>query len=241
MQMQDYIDEIKLELTGGVLELELPDTTLAQVVNKALREVQRYITSTELMTIPYSKCIDLKNSKISSVVKVYRTEGYGILSPNNSETSNTRPLDPLYAQTWMIFSKGNSFYNLNDYLLNFASYNTLMQIRNTLSTDLAFKYDKQAEKLYINVSEVTPARITIEYIPVINDISDIKSDYWIDIITRLSVALTKQILGRIRSRFTQSNALWTMDGAQMLSEGTAELQDLRDRLTANAQLVYPID
>ena len=241
MQMQDYIDEIKLELTGGVLELELPDTTLAQVVNKALREVQRYITSTELMTIPYSKCIDLKNSKISSVVKVYRTEGYGILSPNDSETSNTRPLDPLYAQTWMIFSKGNSFYNLNDYLLNFASYNTLMQIRNTLSTDLAFKYDKQAEKLYINVSEVTPARITIEYIPVINDVSDIKSDYWIDIITRLSVALTKQILGRIRSRFTQSNALWTMDGAQMLSEGAAELQDLRDRLTANAQLVYPID
>ena len=241
MQMQDYIDEIKLELTGGVLELELPDTTLAQVVNKALREVQRYITSTELMTIPYSKCIDLKNSKISSVVKVYRTEGYGILSPNNSETSNTRPLDPLYAQTWMMFSKGNSFYNLNDYLLNFASYNTLMQIRNTLSTDLAFKYDKQAEKLYINVSEVAPARITIEYIPVINDVSDIKSDYWIDIITRLSVALTKQILGRIRSRFTQSNALWTMDGAQMLSEGAAELQDLRDRLTANAQLVYPID
>ena len=47
MQMQDYIDEIKLELTGGVLELELPDTTLAQVVNKALREVQRHITSTE--------------------------------------------------------------------------------------------------------------------------------------------------------------------------------------------------
>ena len=116
-----------------------------------------------------------------------------------------------------------------------------MQIRNTLSTDLAFKYDKQAEKLYINVSEVAPARITIEYIPVINDVSDIKSDYWIDIITRLSVALTKQILGRIRSRFTQSNALWTMDGAQMLSEGAAELQDLRDRLTANAQLVYPID
>lgn len=241
MQMQDYIDEIKLELTGGVLELELPDTTLAQVVNKALREVQRYITSTELMTIPYSKCIDLKNSKISDVVKVYRTEGYGILSPNNSETSDTRPLDPMYAQTWMIFSNGNSFYSLNDYLLNFANYNTLMQIRNTLSTDLAFKYDKQAEKLYINVSEVTPARITIEYIPVINDVSDIRSDYWIDIIMRLSIALTKQILGRIRSRFTQSNALWIMDGDQMLSEGAAELQDLRDRLTANAQLVYPID
>ena len=42
MKMIDVIDEIKLELTGGVLELEMEDTAIEMVVKKALREVQRY-------------------------------------------------------------------------------------------------------------------------------------------------------------------------------------------------------
>ena len=32
MKLQDYIDYIKLELTGGVLELEIDDNTLAKFV-----------------------------------------------------------------------------------------------------------------------------------------------------------------------------------------------------------------
>ena len=83
--------------------------------------------------------------------------------------------------------------------------------------------------------------ITIEYIPLLDNVEDVKSDYWIDILMRLSVALTKQILGKIRSRYKQSNALWTMDGDQMTEEGNAEIQALREQLNSNSQLCYPID
>ena len=65
MTMQDYIDEIRLMVTAGILDLEIDNETLEKVVNKALKEVQRYITTTKLITIPLSKCIDLKNSKVS--------------------------------------------------------------------------------------------------------------------------------------------------------------------------------
>ena len=41
MQMDAYVDEIKLALTGGVLDLEVDDSTLQKIVNSALREVQR--------------------------------------------------------------------------------------------------------------------------------------------------------------------------------------------------------
>lgn len=58
---------------------------------------------------------------------------------------------------------------------------------------------------------------------------------------RLSVALTKVTLGRIRTRYTQSNALWIQDGQQMLDEGTRELEELRGYLQTNTQLSYPID
>ena len=44
--------------------------------------------------------------------------------------------------------------------------------------------------------------ITIEYFCRYDHIEDIKSDYWIDILMRMSVALAKIAVGRIRSRFT---------------------------------------
>ena len=53
-------------------------------------------------------------------------------------------------------------------------------------------------------------------------------------ILRLSIALTKITLGRIRSRFTQSNALWAQDGETMLNEGNAELTDIREKLLASS-------
>ena len=58
---------------------------------------------------------------------------------------------------------------------------------------------------------------------------------------RLSIALTKVTLGRIRTRYTQANALWTQDGDTILAEGRDELNSLREMLLANSELTYPID
>lgn len=60
MKLESFVSEIKLALTGGLLELEIPDSTIAQIVNRSLREVQRYIDIPKLITVPYAKCIDLK-------------------------------------------------------------------------------------------------------------------------------------------------------------------------------------
>ena len=51
-------------------------------------------------------------------------------------------------------------YNLNDYVMNYLSYNTLLQMRNTTSTDLAFKEDKVGNKLYINTAYDKPINIS---------------------------------------------------------------------------------
>jgi len=60
-------------------------------------------------------------------------------------------------------------------------------------------------------------------------------------IVKMSVAMTKVILGRIRSRYTQSNALWTQDGDAILAEGKAELDAIRAELKESTQLFYPVD
>ena len=83
--------------------------------------------------------------------------------------------------------------------------------------------------------------VTIEYIPKLESVEQIKSDYWIDILQKMSIALTKIVLGRIRTRFSQSNALWTQDGERMLEEGNTDLKELREVLRTNSNLIYPLD
>ena len=93
---QDYVEYIKLQLTGEVLELEIQDSTISKYIDAALIELRRYIDETKLITVPFAKCIDLTNFDHSSIVNVYRTEGYtGDTTTGITEST----VDPLYAQT----------------------------------------------------------------------------------------------------------------------------------------------
>jgi len=239
MDLTAYREEIKFKLSGGVLELELEDTQIDKIVDAALREVQRYIDTVALKTVKYESCIDLSTWKVNDVTAVYRSSP--LATTTNANGSTDYSSDPMYLMQWQMLSGGGTMLNFNDYALNYMSYATMNQIQNTLSTDLAYYYDKPSEKLYINIANGTPNEVTIAYISRFDDVSQVTSDYWIDILMRLSVALAKTILGRIRSRYTQSNALWTQDGETMLAEGTEELNAIRESLQANSQLVYGID
>lgn len=235
MDITAYRDEIKLRITGGVLQLELNDQTLDSIINSALREVQRYISIVNLITIPYAPCINLKDYKVNSVTHVYRGEGF---TETNTEAG---VVDPMLAAQWQLLSGTGNLYNYQSYALDYAAWNQILQIRNTSSTDMAFRFDKASNNLYINISTNAPSIVTVEYVPRYDSVEEITSDYWIDILMRLSVALTKVTLGRIRSKFTQSNALWSIDGETLLTEGNAELDALREHLVNNTQLTYPWD
>lgn len=240
MTKTDIIEEIKLELTGRVLELEVEDSTLDLTINKAMRELQRYWDEQTFITIPYASCIDYKGTPLedsSSIVGVYRTVGIG----NSEDAGNALTMDPMYAQQWMVFSNAGTMYNLQDYVMNYAAWNTLTQVRNTMSTDLSFTEDKHTSKLYINNNISSPGSITIAYIPKLKKVEDVKSDYWQDILVRMSLDFTKIQIGRIRTKFTQTNALWTLDGDKLLEEGTTDLKELREILRANSNMVYPIN
>ena len=238
MKLEDILDEIKLELTGHILDMEVTDETLVSVVNKALRELTRYWDESHMISCPYASCIDLDGDffteKVSSIVKVYRTEGTG----DNAGFSVLN--DPIQMAQFAIFSNGGTMYNLNDYVMNYASWVTMYKIKNTMSTELSFKEDKHNKKLYIN-NYNAPSMVTIEYIPKLTSVEDIQSDYWLDILVKYCVALTKIILGRIRTRFSQSNALWTQDGDKILEEGNSELKELREVLRINSNMVYILD
>ena len=238
MKLEEIIDEVRLELTGYVLDMEITDETLVSVIKKALRELTRYWDESHMITCPYASCINLDGEffreQVSSIVKVYRTEGVG------DDTGLSVLNDPVQMAQFAIFSNGGTMYNLQDYVMNYASWMTMYKIKNTMSTDLSFKEDRHNKKLYIN-NYNAPSMITIEYIPKLKSVEDIQSDYWIDILIKYCVALTKVVLGRIRTRFAQTNALWTQDGDKILEEGNTELKELREILRVNSNMVYILD
>ena len=124
MDIQAYRDEIITRLTGGVLKLDIPESALDGCINAAFRQVQRYIDSTTLKTIPYKECMDLTNMGVSSVSRVFRTEGY--MASSDNSTGNQ--VDPMYMASWQIMSGGgiNGVNQVSNWAQNYASYNTMM-------------------------------------------------------------------------------------------------------------------
>ena len=252
MDMSAYVDEVKFKLTGGVLELEIDDQGIQKTIEYSLREIQRYIHNTKFVTVAFSSCIDVSKYHISdvkfvyagdtngSITGIYNGQQYGDntdIAGNYSIYANT-PIDPM---TWTAFYNGSNgmVSGYTNYVDNYYAYTQTLKGLNVGDVKkLTFNYNKADEKLYIN-NNVSCKSITIEYVPRYDNVDEITNDAWIDLLVRYSVANLKITLGRVRSRFNQSNALWTQDGEQLLEEGNAELAELRTYLDASATMLRP--
>lgn len=236
MELQAFKEELKFKLTGGLLDIELDDAALTQLITYSLREISRYIDETTLLTTQFCKAIDLSKYNVNTVTAIYRTDSF-----NNYLDTNSGFIDPMWLQQWQFASTAGGLMQFSNFASNFTAYNTILQIRNTITTDLSFYFDKSKNMLYINTVDNTPQCITIEFIPIYTSVSQIQTEYWIDLTMRLAVAYGKIALGRIRSKYTQTNALYQLDGNILLEEGNTELNNIREHLQANEQLIYPMD
>lgn len=94
-----YINNIKLQLTGGVLQSEIDDAGFKDIINLALQELNRYYDETQLVQSDGGTCIDLTKLeekcgvKINSVSSIYRSRGIGTTS---SQGPNTDPVHVAY-------------------------------------------------------------------------------------------------------------------------------------------------
>lgn len=226
MEMQDYVDEVLLKLGQGRVAIEIAeDGLIERVIQSAFREIQRYINVTKYATLKYSRCIDLSKCGVLAVTEVMRTK---------SSTQSYDFPDAIYLS---LTTYPGSLNSMSDY----RSYIRIRQIRNTLNPDLAFRYDETTSRLYVSAMYPEPNTITIAYIPKLNDVSEIVTPYWQDMLIRLALALAKETLGRIRGKYHLENAVFNLDSETLLSEAQAELKDIRDHLQENADMVLPID
>ena len=218
MTMEQYVNDIAFKLGGQAVEVELSENGgIAMAVNAALQEIQTYIDTVKYATIPFARVIDLSNYKVSSITQVLRANNMG----NETDLN-----DAFYLQQYRINSGINGMADYRSYLLQ-------RQIKNTLKTDLHYRWDEFTKRLYVSATFPEPTKITIVYIPKFETVDEVVSPFWIDKLKRLALALSKEALGRIRGKYKLSNALYELDGDQLLSEAQAELTAIRQELQAS--------
>lgn len=228
MTREEYIEDIKLELGAPIVEIE-NEEVIGKLVDKAFREIRQYVSDTEYVTIPYTTTrVDVSKYKMNTVISILRTT-------NPSRISDFTDIYSL--STLNVNNNSPANLMLSDYV-----YRTQMsQLKSTMSTDLDFTFDKESQSLYINTFYPRPDKVTVVYIPEFEDVSDIKEQYWVNYIQRLSLAYSKISLGRIRGKYELSSSLYKIDGSQLLQEGLSERDQIRQELVENTDLVYPID
>ena len=226
--MKTYVDYVMRNLGNQILKIELTDKQVEQIVEMALGELTHYMNDTKSITVPYSSVIDTSKWPLKVSVVNYVMRGQSAI--------NYLPIDQL--NTAYIYGANNGFSMDVDTI---AIAMMAQQNVNSMSTDLDFRFEKDEQKLYVTCNAAHPTSITVEYMPEYSNVDDIKEPYWQNYLKRFSLAMTKVILGRIRSKYTLNSSQYTLDGPTMLSEGNQELSEIRTNLQANTDSLFVID
>lgn len=227
--MKSYVDYVMKNLGNQILKIELSESQVEEVVKMALGELTHYINDTKSITVPYNSVIDTSKWPLKVSVVNYVMRGQSAI--------NYIPVDAIssYYVNGSRFGTGG---------LSLDQISTALQAQgnmNAISTDLDFRFEKDEQKLYVTCNAVKPTTVTVDYMPEYTCVDDIKEPYWQNYLKRFSLAMTKVILGRIRSKYTLNSSQYSLDGDTMLSEGNSELQDIRNTLQNNNDSLFVID
>ena len=227
MKMSEIVTQIGFDL-GLPTSDNVEKQQIEQAVNIAFRELKRYIKNPTDKTVPYAPRIDLIKNGIDTVKVLY-----------------VYAARPRIGLTMSTIDSGNVFQvaaavNVYSQVGNTASINidpimtemAMAQVRNTISTDFQWKYDLDNQVVYCTHRDPRPTHVTIRYVPNYKDVSEIKSNTWIDYLIRLSEAHMKKSLGRARSKYRIEGSNVSLDGEILLDEANAELEQIREELEA---------
>jgi hypothetical protein len=228
MKMDEICEEVNFQL-GLPANENVEGLQTERAVNLAFRELKRYMKTPVDKTVPFAHRIALadvgiKTKKVLNVQGAYPRIGLTLSTIDSGNVFQTAAAINVYSNI------GNaSAINIDPIMTELA----MAQVRNTLSTDMQYKYDSLNNVLYIAFRDPIPAQITITYVPDFQDVSEIVSDTWVDYLVRMSLANMKVALGRTRSKYKIEGSNVSLDGDQLLTEGNQELADIRAELKSN--------
>lgn len=236
MTNDELISQVSFMLGFATTE-NIEGLSIEEAANIALRELKRYMRNSVDKTVPFSTRIDLDQVGIDAV-----------------QVLGVQPANPRIGLRLSSIDSGNVFQvaaavNAYSPVGNTTSLNidplmselALAQVRNTLGTDLQWRWDQFNRVVYITHRDPRPYAVTIRYVPDIKDVSEVVDPSWQDYLVRMTVANMKVALGRARSKYTVEGSNVSLDGDAILSEGNSELEAIREELSTNRNFMIVVN
>jgi hypothetical protein len=220
MDISQYQQSILRRLGAPTVNVELTEEQLKGAVDDAFMEMSPYITESQYVTIPYTNRMDMTEHKVDYVINVFK-------SPTTDEGS-------LY-QGNIFLSDSVSGLNIDGLLAYYAKRQLTLSIKDRIT------YRYIGQYLYVDMAPPVSSSITVEYVPILESVEDVKDNFWTAFILRLATANAKEVLGRIRSKYKVQNSPTELDGDTLLSEANAEKEEIRRKLEEIAYSFFPTD
>lgn len=230
MTMGEIVEQVSFML-GLSASKNVENVQIEQAVNIAFRELKRYIKTPVEKTVPFSTRLDLVKLGIDTVDVLYVQAAKPRIGLTMSSIDSGNVFQVAASVNAYSAIGNTSSINIDPIMTEMA----MAQVRNTLSTDFQWKYDIDNQVIYCAHRDPKPQAVTVRYVPNYKDVSQIKSNTWIDYLIRLSEAYTKLALGRARSKYTVEGSNVTLDGDVLLQEANDELEKIREELNAKKQ------
>lgn len=225
MKMAEIVTEVSFNL-GLPSNENIENHSIEEAVKIAFRELKRYIRTPVDKTVPFSTRIDLKKVGIDTerVLDVFAAVPRIGLTMSSIDSGN---VFQVAASTNVYSQIGNtSNINIDPIMTEMA----MAQVRNTLTTDFQWNYDRNNQIIMCTHRDPRPCVVTVRYVPNYKDVSEINNPTYIDYLIRLAEAHWKKSVGRSRSKYTIEGSNVKLDGEQLLSEANAELEQIRQEL-----------
>lgn len=225
MKMEEIVDQVSFML-GLPANDNVEGIQIERAVLIAFRELKRYMKTPVEKTVPFSTRIDLAKVGIVTKNVLYVQASVPRIGLTMSSIDSANVFQVAAAVNTYSAIGNTSNLNIDPIMTEMA----MAQVRNTLGTDFQWKYDPDNNVVYCAHRDPRPSTVTIRYVPDYQDVSEIKSQAWIDYLLRLSEANAKKALGRSRSKYTISGSNVQLDGEVLLTEANAELEAIRQEL-----------
>lgn len=236
MTMAEIVEQVSFMLGLPTTENQ-EDQQIEKAVLIAFRELKRYMKTPVDKTVPFSTRIELDKVGIDTnkVLYVHAAKPRIGLTMSSIDSGNVFQVAAA-VNTYSAIGQTSSI-NIDPIMTEMA----MAQVRNTLSTDFQWKFDKHNNIIYCTHRDPRPSHVTVRYVPNYKDVSEIENDTWIDYLIRMSEANMKKSLGRARSKYKIEGSNVSLDGDTLLSEANAELEAIREELNAKKSKIVIVN
>lgn len=210
--MDTLVSYIKRRLGYPNVDLEIDDDTIKMYCEDSLKRVTPFSNVTEFKEIVASQCVSFN---VGEVIRVF---------DNRAIRNNGN--DAIFGFDVVVKSRGG----VNSVMVDRATQNYLLEQR-------VIEFKQIEDKLYLyNFTGL----VTVEYMPKIvsYDSLDEKLQTWVKDYT---LALCKETIGRVRSKFRSNASPFELDGDTLLNEALDAQRELNDNLRDTGEGFFYVD